>query len=311
MKLLMKQMIDPGVQKKTINLIDNLVYSVQTDMDGKPLELKMSIMLQNGNSEMRLAAGEDDPKEDHRPKPALVWIPGGGWRGADKNLMLGEMSEFVKAGYAVASIYYRSSAEGHFPDQIIDVKTAIRFLRAHADQYEIDTERIGVFGRSAGGHLAVWAALNLDDHDTDEWKGYSSHVQACCNMFGPTDVTALMLNERAKLSDPKFRWHKLEETHGGALVGGDPETMVERSAKANPLNYIHAGVCPMLILHGDNDPVVPIELSSDHLYEKLVEVGLEPQTEYYIVKHAGHGTREFFQDSVKDLMIGFFDRYLK
>ena len=229
----MKQVINPGLAKKSINLIDNIVYSHQKDLNGNPMELKMSIMLQNGNSEMRLAAGEDDPKADHSPKPALLWIPGGGWRGADKNLMLGEMSEFARAGYVVASMYYRSSAEGHWPDQIIDVLTAIRFLRANAEKYEINPDKIGVFGRSAGGHLATFAACNLDGYAAEEWKGYSSKVQACINMFGPTDVTALMLAEQAKLSDPNFRWHKLEETHGGALLGGDPDTMVERSAMAN------------------------------------------------------------------------------
>ncbi|MFR8331572.1 MAG: alpha/beta hydrolase fold domain-containing protein [Oscillospiraceae bacterium] len=68
--------------------------------------------------------------------------------------MLGEMNAFADAGYVVASIYYRSSAQGHYPDQIRDVKEAIRFLRANAAKFEIDPEHIGVFGRSAGGHLA-------------------------------------------------------------------------------------------------------------------------------------------------------------
>lgn len=307
----MKKVISPGFAKKTINLIDNIVYSHQKDLKGNPMELKMSIMVQNGNSEMRLAAGEDDPKADHSPKPALLWIPGGGWRGADKNLMLGEMSEFARAGYVVASIYYRSSAEGHWPDQLIDVLTAIRFLRANAEKYEINPDKIGVFGRSAGGHLAAFAACNLDGYETDEWKGYSTKVQACCNMFGPVDTTALMLAEQAKFSDPSFRWHKVEDTHGGALLGGDPTTMVERSAQANMLNYINPSMCPMQILHGNSDPIVAIELSSDRLYEKMVEAGFEDQTEYYVLDHAGHGTREFFQDSVKELMINFFDRYLK
>ena len=67
----MKKVISPGFAKKTINLIDNIVYSHQKDLKGNPMELKMSIMVQNGNSEMRLAAGEDDPKADHSPKPAL------------------------------------------------------------------------------------------------------------------------------------------------------------------------------------------------------------------------------------------------
>lgn len=178
----MKKIIDPGCEKKTVTLIDNIVYSSQKDFDGKTLELKMSVMLQNGNSEMRMAAGRDDTAESRTRKPALVWIPGGGWRGADKNMMLGEMSEFAKAGFVVASIYYRSSAQGHWPAQIIDVKTAIRFLRANAEKYEIDPERIGVFGRSAGAHLAAMAAMNTDSWiEGDIWSfpPMSRHAAIC------------------------------------------------------------------------------------------------------------------------------------
>ena len=308
----MKKVINPGFAKKTINLMDNIVYSHQKDLNGNPMELKMSIMLQNGNSEMRLAAGEDDPKADHSPKPALLWIPGGGWRGADKNLMLGEMSEFARAGYVVASMYYRSSAEGHWPDQLIDVKTAIRFLRANAEKYEIDPDRIGVFGRSAGGHLAAFAAMNTEDGcEGSEWKEYSDKVQACCNMFGPTDIVANMEVEEKKFSDSSFRWHSVEETHGGALLGGDPATMKDRAKAASPVNFVNPDMCPMQILHGNSDPIVPIEASSDILYRKICEAGLEDRADYYVIEHAGHGTREFFQDSVKELMIDFFDKHLK
>lgn len=307
----MLKVIEPGFSKKTLTLIDNIVYSHQNDLDGNPLELKMSIMLQNGNSEMRLAMNEDDPREDHSPKPALLWIPGGGWRGVDKNLMLGEMSEFANAGYVVASMYYRSSSEGAFPAQLEDVKTAVRFLRAHAKQYEIDPERIGVFGRSAGGHLAAFAAMNTDDYITQEWSEYSSEVQACCDLFGPVNVVALMEEEEKKFSNPNFRWHRIEDTHGGALIGGDPATIKERAKAANADAFVSPAMCPIQILHGDNDPLVPKELSSDLLYQNIVDAGLEERAEYYVLKHAGHGTREFFQDSVKELMITFFDKYLK
>lgn len=297
--------------KKTLTLMDNIVYSTPNDLNGNPIELKMSVMLQNGNSEMKLAVGEDDPGVDHTPKPALIWIPGGGWRGADKNMMLGEMSEFANAGYVVASIYYRSSAEGKWPAQMIDVKAAIRFLRANAEQYEVDPERIGVFGRSAGGHLAATAAMNTDDWNEGENLEYSSKVQACCNMFGPTNVSGLMDMEIAKFSNPNFRWHKVEETHGGALIGGDPDTIRERAVAADTQRYVNPAMCPMQILHGDNDPIVPVELSSDVLYQTIVDAGMEDRTEFYILHLAGHGSREFFQDSVKDLMITFFDRNLK
>ena len=74
----MKTIFNPGTKKKTLTLVDNVVYSTVKDLNGDPLELKLSVLLQNGNSEMRAAMGEDDPKEDHIPKPALVWVPGGG-----------------------------------------------------------------------------------------------------------------------------------------------------------------------------------------------------------------------------------------
>ena len=67
----------------------------------------------------------------------------------------------------------------------------------------------------------------------------------------------------------------------------------------------------MQILHGNSDPIVPIEASSDILYQKICDAGLEDRADYYVVEHAGHGTREFFQDSVKELMISFFDKHLK
>ncbi len=308
----MKKIINPGTEKKTITLIDNIVYTKVKDYEGNDLELKMSIMLQNGNSEMRLAAGADDPKEDHSPKPCLVWIPGGGWRGTDKNLMLGEMSEFVNAGYVVASIYYRSTYQGCFPSQFLDVRTAIRFLRANAEKYEIDPDRIGTFGRSAGGHLAAFTATNTEQFTEGEWQGYSSDVQCAIDMFGPVDIGANMDREAPMLKDPKFRWHHIEETHGGAFVGGDPATMRERADYATPMTYItKEKMAPIQIFHGGNDPLVPAEINSDHLYEKLESLGLENQTEYYLIPHAGHGSREFFQDSVKELMIQFFDKYLK
>ncbi len=307
----MRGIFEPGIKEKTINLVDNVVYSHVQDLEGKPLDLKLSVMLQNGNSEMRAAAGEDDPREDHSPKPALVWIPGGGWRGADKNLMLGEMAEYARAGYVVVSIYYRSSAQGKWPDQLEDVKTAIRFVKANAAKYEIDPNRIGVFGRSAGGHLAAFAGQNLSGYDTEEWSEQNSDVQAAIDFFGPVDVEADMISEKARLDDPNFRWHRLEDTHGGALMGGDPETMVERSKKATLTYYVNDGMAPLMILHGDNDPLVPVELNSDHLYEKLCEMGLEDRCDYYVVPHAGHGTREFFQPATKKLTIEFFDKHLK
>lgn len=305
----MKKTIDPGLNRKSINFLDNIVYSRQKDLEGNEMELKMSIMLQNGNSEMRLAAGIDTDKE-RKKKPAVLWIPGGGYRGCDKNLMVAEMMFLADAGYVVASMYYRSSAEGHFPDQMVDVTTAVRFLRAHADVYEIDPRYIGVIGRSAGGHLATLAAMNSGLYESREWEEYPSAVQACCDMFGPIDVVWLMEYDRYKMKhDPDYRWKSVEETHAGALLGGDPATMPERARLASSPYMITPQMCPTLILHGEKDPLVSCDISED-FYQKLVDAGLGGQTDFYILKNAGHGSDEFFQESVKEIILQFFNRRL-
>lgn len=307
----MRKEIKPGRERKSINFLDNIVYSRQKDLDGNEMELKMSIMLQNGNSEMRLATGRDDEGDDKAPKPAILWVPGGGYRGCDKNLMVAEMQFLADAGYVVASMYYRSSAEGHFPDQIIDVKTAVRFLRAHAAEYEIDPERIGIIGRSAGGHLSALAAVNQDGYDGEEWSGYSSKVQACCDMFGPVDLVKLMELEEKNIREiPDYRWKTVAESHGGAVMGGDPATMAERAKAYCPGQFLSDALCPILILHGDADKLVPCEISEE-FYRQIADAGMEDRADLYVLEGAGHGTREFFQNETKQLILQFFDKNLK
>lgn len=307
----MEYYINPGRIRKSVNFIDNIVYSCQKDLEGNDLELKMSIMLQNGNSEMRIAAGVNEDKDSRKRKPAILWIPGGGYRGVDKNLMVAEAEYLAEAGYVVASMYYRSSAQGHYPDQLIDVKTAIRFLKANAEKFEIDPDRIGVMGRSAGGHLAAMAAMNMPGYDGTEWGDYSSEVQAAYDMFGPVDIVSLMENdERDMKADPNHRWKTIEETHAGALIGGDPETMKIRARAANAEEYISEKMCPILIMHGDSDPLVPCEISK-RFYQQICEAGMENQADFYLLKNGGHGTDEFFQPEIRGIVERFFDTYLK
>lgn len=308
----MRREITPGKKRKSINFIDNIVYSRQPNLDGEMMELKMSIMLQNGNSEMRLAVGWTD-EADKTPKPAILWVPGGGYRGCDKNLMVAEMAYLADAGYVVASMYYRSSAEGHFPDQIVDVKTALRFLRAHAAEYEIDPAHIGIIGRSAGGHLSSLAAANTDKWHSDEWSGFSDEVQACVDMFGPADIKRLLEIEKGAYdADPQhYLWGNIAASHGGALLGGKEydEEMIRKAVEASTGTHISEKMAPIMILHGDIDKLVPVQISED-FYKQLVDHGLEAQSELYILHQAGHGTKDFFQPSVKKLILEFFDKYL-
>ena len=94
----MRYTIDPGRKRPSVNFIDSIVYSRRPDLDGNMLDLEMSIMLQNGNSEMRMAAGCEGEDRKKYLKPAILWVPGGGYRGCDKNLMLAEMMFLADTG---------------------------------------------------------------------------------------------------------------------------------------------------------------------------------------------------------------------
>jgi dipeptidyl aminopeptidase/acylaminoacyl peptidase len=153
-------------------------------------------------------------------------------------------------------------------------------------------------------------AMNTDGFDSEEWAGESSGVQAAVDFFGPVDVKTCNLIEIENFKNPNHRWHRIEETHGGALLGGDPATMVERSDSASPIFHISEKTAPIIILHGDQDPLVPVSMSED-FYDRLEKAGLADQSELYIVKNGGHGTRELFQTECKQLILDFLDRYLK
>lgn len=216
----MKTVIHPHIQRSTLTLLDNITYSHAKQPDGSVLDLKLSILLHHGNQELRLASGltTDVPSE---PLPAIIWVPGGAWRGTDKNQSIAEMQFLAERGFALVSMYYRSSAQAHYPAQLIDVKTAVRFLRAHAEQYHIDPHRIGMIGRSAGGYLASMAAMNNNLGESSEWSGYSSDIQACCDLFGPVDLSQLLQKTTAEVNSGRSRWNSIKKSHARRL-GGDP-----------------------------------------------------------------------------------------
>lgn len=306
----MKHYIDPGRRRNSVNFVDHIVYSKVKDLEGNELELDLSIMAQSGNIEMQTAGGVMSDKGEIEYHPVIVWVSGGGFRGVDKNQMIAETQFLADAGYTVVSVYYRSSAQGKFPAQIVDVKTAIRFLRAHADLYHIDVDRIGIMGRSAGGYLTAFVAMNDGDYISDEWSGYSSEVQAAYDMFGPVDMVKLMDEDALAMEkDPNHRWKTVEDTHAGAFMGGDPATMKERAKEASVNHRITEKMCPILISHGDADPLVPYYISEE-FYEAIKAKGLEDRAELYILKHGEHGSPEFFQEEMRKIALDFFSEIL-
>jgi acetyl esterase/lipase len=232
------------------------------------------------------------------PLPMVVWIHGGAWRAGDKKNCRARV--FLKDGYAAASINYRLSHHAIFPAQIEDCKAAIRYLRANAKNYNIDPERIGVWGSSAGGHLVALLGTTSDIKDFDKGPNLhvSSKVQAICDFFGPTDFT--------KMSDFESRMdHDAADSPESLLVGGPIQENKEACKRANPITYVSRNDPPFLIVHGDKDPLVPHN-QSELLYEALNKADVE--VKFHTVKGGGHG----FRDAQVDRMVReFFNRHLK
>ncbi|RPJ57230.1 MAG: alpha/beta hydrolase [Acidobacteria bacterium] len=230
--------------------------------------------------------------------PVVVWIHGGAWRTGSKDRC--PAVPLLNRGFVVASISYRLSQEAIFPAQIHDCKAAIRWLRANAGRFPIDRDRIGVWGASAGGHLA---ALLGTSGDVKELEGgpdnlnYSSRVQAVCDYFGPIDF--LRMNDEPGAMD-----HNAADSPESALIGGPIQANPEKVARANPMTYASSDDPPVLILHGDQDRTV-LPSQSQLLHDALKNVGVKVRLG--IVKGQGHG----FTNSVDQTAFQFFEQTLK
>lgn len=297
----MEYTIIPVEKRRQINIINDIVFSHTKDLEGNEIELKLTLMIANGNSEMRLVMGRDDEGANLK-QPVIVWINGNGWRKVpSRTYQAAEAVYLAENGYAVAVVDYRPSGVGVFPACIEDVKCAIRFLRAHADLYNLDVDHIGTIGRSAGGHLSSFCALNDKQYRTPEWDKYSDNIQAAVDFYGPVDVFKMNMSNVLRGEDST-------KTREGLMIGGDAAYILETAKKASPVNFISKKMCPIAIFHGDLDPLVPVEQSKD-FYDLLQKMGIE--SDLYIVKGAGHGTKEFVQTNIRNEVLKFFDRHLK
>ncbi len=238
------------------------------------------------------------------PRPLIVWVHGGAWRAGNKNNC--PAVGFVAKGYVVASISYRLSQDAIYPAQIEDCKAAIRWLRAHADAYGIDPDRVGVWGASAGGHLAALLGTTGDVPELEQQHDHrdqSSRVQAVCNFFGPTDFLRM---QQDSLPNGPIR-HDSSDSPESKLIGGPVQEHPEKVALANPITYVTQDDPPFLIVHGDRDPLVPWQ-QSKYLYEALVQAQ-NPDASLHVIKGAGHG---FGSNAEVSLLVeNFFEKHLK
>ena len=212
---------------------------------------------------------------------------------------------FVEAGYAVASVEHRLTGVAPFPAQIHDIKGAIRFLRAQAGDYGYDARRVAILGVSSGGHLAALAATTNGDATLEGTVGgnldQSSDIAAVVSYFGASDLTTILAQ-----STPFGLNVRVPALTG--LLGGPPDERTELARLASPVFHVDASDPPLLLLHGDQDPQMPINQAHelDGAYKKL---GLDVHFE--VVHGAGHGGAAFFDAERSALVIAFLDRNLR
>ena len=232
------------------------------------------------------------PEDRTRRYPCVVWICGGAWLSMDRSAHTAYLSQLAMQGFVVASVEYRTSNEVRFPGPLQDVKAAIRYLRAHADRFNLDPERIGTMGESAGGYLTAMTALADDPaFDKGAYLEQSSRVQAAVPWYPPTDFTA-MQSARSNAASPE-----------SLLLGLDVGTHPLEAEAACPVHYVTKAAPPMLMIHGTADTTVPFA-QSELLYEKLEKAGCD--VSLIAIEGSEHAGLPFFQPELWDAILAFF-----
>ncbi len=247
------------------------------------------------------------PATDQPKYKVVVIIYGSAWFANNMKQMAYQAmgKPLINSGFAVVSINHRSSSDAKFPAQINDVKAAIRFIRANADKYKLDTSFIGITGFSSGGHLSSLAGTTngvksytvgsktVDiEGNVGSYTSYSSNVDAVVDWFGPIDMTRIENCNTTKGSD----------SPEAALIGGLPADNLDMLALLNPMTYIDKNDPKFLVIHGDADNVVP-NCQSIYFAKALKEKGL--LEEFISVPGGQHGPVTFNENTFKK-MADFF-----
>ncbi len=239
------------------------------------------------------------PKQVRGKLPVMVSIHGGGWDSFSKYFC--PIGYMAAQNIAVVSINYRLSDAAIFPAQLYDCKSAIRWLRANSEKYNLDKDRIGVFGVSTGGHLALLLGTTPDNHEMEGDVGgntnFSSRVQCVCALYAPTELYQLV-------SDPRF-----EAAHNGRvakLLGCEVAQNKDKALAASPITYVNKDCAPVFLIHGAKDTLVSPE-QSKIFYHAVLKAGVEAQIE--VVRAEGHGF--YPAPELENEIFKFFGRHLK
>lgn len=241
------------------------------------------------------------PRFTSKPVPVIVFIHGGAWISGSKSSC--PIVNMAGKGYGVVSIDYRLTDTAIFPAQIHDCKGAIRWVRAHADEYGFDPDRVGVWGNSAGGHLVALLGTSGDAKELEGDVGgnleFSSRVQAVADFCGPTsfrleDLEGLEGVKKGKTPEPLVQ-----------LLGGTLQEKTDLARLASPTSFVSPDDPPFFIAHGQQDATVPVQ-QARILAADLKKAGVEASL--FIDPKLGHavGTSEMREKAER-----FFEQHLK
>ncbi len=233
------------------------------------------------------------------PRPAVLLIHGGGFRGGNRQSYLPTAIKLAQRGYVAATASYRLSPRNQFPAAVEDVKAAVRYLRANASKYNIDPNHIGTMGGSAGGTLVLFLGLTADVPEfegTGPNREFSSRVQCVVDDYGATDFTqSYQKSVDAAEVLPMF-------------LGGHLDSNRAIHQKASPLNWVTPNAAPVLAIHGTADPYVAYEQSL-WLGERMIAAGA--QFELESIPGAGHGFKGADAERADKRAFEYFDKMLK
>lgn len=282
--------------------------AAEGDAAARPIELHENLQYGSVNGEpltLHLARPAGDRAEGSgaaatpatSARPAVLVIHGGGWQGGNKDIHLREVRQLAERGYVAVSVGYRLAPRHHFPAAIEDCKCAVRWLRAHAAEWEVDPQRIGAMGFSAGAHLALLLGTT-DENDGLEgeggWPDQSSRVQVVVSFAGPTNLLA----ELPEISVPIVE----------AFLGGPASEMAERYRLASPVALVDATDAPALLFQGTVDELVPYTQAIE-LAEAMTQAGVPGRVELLV--GAGHGWSPREAERTLDAAAAFLDEHLQ
>lgn len=239
-----------------------------------------------------------------QPAPTIVWVHGGAWRAGSKDQV--PVLHWLQCGYAIASVEYRLSPEARFPAQVHDIKAAIRFLRAHAAQHQLDPQRFAIAGASAGGHLAalvgVSGGVKTLEGSIGRHPDQSSSVQAIVSFYGASNLHSILSQSTPHGLSVRVPALQL-------LLGGQPQQQPELARLASPVAHVDAQDPPLWLIHGNADPQMPPE-QSDELEKAYREQSLRVSLD--IVPGGKHGGDEFYRtdrlDSLAEQIMAQFSQ---